>query len=188
MTGRSAQAGPWRLIGLVLLFGVLIGPVVNALSKSPDAGTYGFPFLFSAVGLVLGYVGKEAQRLVFGIRQRPWLGGHRRRLQTLVLPYGTAAILGGGFSLTAPGITVLANAPAGWSALTIGASICMVAGAALMHFALLRLVVGLLIIHRSGLWDAKRRDWLIGAAIVAVGTAVGALHSTISVLQAAPGT
>jgi len=123
-------------MGLLLLLAVLVGPVGTTLGESADAATYGFPLVFSAVGLGLGLLGKEAERVVFGIKQRPWLGGQRRRRQLLLLPYGTAAVLGGGFSLTTPGITVLLNAPVGWSALTIGAFGCMVAGGALTGFAL----------------------------------------------------
>jgi hypothetical protein len=174
-------------MGFLFALAVLVGPVGNAMGGSPDVGTYGFPFLFSAIGLLLGLLGKEAERLVFGIKQRPWLGGQRRRRQLLLLPYGTAAILGGGFSLTAPGITVLANAPAGWSPLTIGAAASMVAGAALTGFALSRLAAGLLILHRSGLWDARRRDWLLGAAAVAVGTTACVLHAVATVLGAVSG-
>ena len=58
----------------------------------------------------------------------------------------------------------------------------VVLGSSLIGFALSRLAVGLLIIHRSGLWRASRRAWVGGGIVVTLATLANAIHSVIFVL------
>jgi hypothetical protein len=191
MASRSVLSqGPWRLMAILFLLAVLAGPVAYVLGEAIDEGRasmHWFGFLFLAAGLVLRPLGREAEALVFGIRQRPWLGGHLRRWKRLVLPYGTDTLIGLAFTCLATGAPALLASPAGWSALNVVAFGSLTISGLLLGFAISRLVVGLLLIHRSGLWDARRGDWLIGGVVVALATVGSAVHAALNTLQTAPG-
>jgi hypothetical protein len=81
------------------------------------------------------------------------------------------------------GGTVLLTSNPGWSALTVVALGFVVLGGALIGFALSRLVVGLLIIHRSGLWRASRQAWIGGGIVIALATLANAIYSVAFVLE-----
>jgi hypothetical protein len=192
MTARwaSAASRPWRLTAALFLLALLAGPVAYALGEAIDEGQasmHWFGFLFLAAGLVLRPLGREAEALVLGIGQRPWLGGHLRRWKRLVLPYGTDAVIGLAFTCLATGAPALLASPAGWSALNVVAFGSLVVSGLLLGFAISRLIVGLLLIHRSGLWDARRVDWLIGGAVVASASIGNSVYVAFTTLQTAPG-
>lgn len=150
----------YRLALLLVLLAFLVGPVGTALGEWIDEGgapTATFSLLLFIVGVVLAGVGKNVERLVFGNKQRPWLNGRLKRWQRLILPFGTDTVITRGISAVIAGGTVLLTSEPGWSALNVIALEFVVLGSALIGFALSRLAVGLLIIHRSGLWRASRR-------------------------------
>lgn len=191
MASRSVfSQRPWRLMATLLLLATLAGPVAYALGEAIDEGRasmHWFGFLFLAAGLALRPLGREAEALVFGIRQRPWLNGHLRRWKRLVLPYGTDTVIGVAFTFLATGAPALLASPAGWSALNTVAFASLVASGMLLGFAISRLVVGLLLIHRSGLWDARRGDWLIGGVVVVLASSGNSVYVALNTLQIAPG-
>lgn len=80
------------------------------------------------------------------------------------------------------GGTVLLTSDPGWSALNIVALGFCILGSSLIGFALSRLAVGAVIIHRSGLWSASRRAWNVGGVVIALVTVANAIHSVIFVL------
>jgi hypothetical protein len=184
---RSAGSPPrpYRLSLLLVLLAFLVGPVGTALGKWVDEGgapTATFSLLLFVVGVVLAGVGKNVERLAFTIKQRPWLSGRLKRWQRLILPFGTDTVITRGISAVMAGGTVLLTSDPGWSALNIVALGFVVLGSSLIGFALSRLAVGLLIIHRSGLWRASRRAWIVGGVVIALATLANAIHSVVVVL------
>jgi len=170
---------------LLVLLAFLVGPVGTALGRWIDEGgapTATFSLLLFVVGVVLAGIGKTVERLVFTNKQRPWLSGRMKRWQRLILPFGTDTVVTRGISAVMAGGTVLLTSDPGWSAINIVALGFVVLGSALIGFALSRLAVGLLIIHRSGLWKASRRAWIGGGIVVALATLANAIHSVIFVL------
>lgn len=185
---RSAGSPPrpYRLSLLLVLLAFLVGPIGTALGKWVDEGgapTATFSLLLFVVGVVLAGVGKNVERLVFTIKQRPWLSGRLKRWQRLILPFGTDTVITRGISAVMAGGTVLLTSDPGWSALNFVALGFVVLGSSLIGFALSRLAVGLLIIHRSGLWRASRRAWIVGGVVVALTTLANAIHSVVFVLE-----
>jgi hypothetical protein len=174
---------------LLLVLAVLIGPVGSALGEWIDGGgapASSFSLLLFVVGIVLTGLGKNVERLVFSTQQRPWLSGRLKRWQRLILPFGTDTLITRGVTAAMAGGTVLLTSSPGWSALNIVALGFVALSGALLGFALSRLAAGLLIIHRSGLWRASRRAWMIGGTAVALASAANAIHSVVFVLQIAP--
>jgi hypothetical protein len=170
---------------LLLLLALLVGPVGTALGEWIDEGgapTATFSLLLFLVGVVLAGVGKNVERLVFSNEQRPWLSGRLKRWQRLILPFGTDTVITRGISAVMAGATVLLTSDPGWSALNVIALGFVVLGSALIGFALSRLAVGLLIIHRSGLWRASRGAWIGGGIAIALAGLANAIHSVIFVL------
>lgn len=186
---RRSAAGspqrPYRLVLLLFLLALLVGPVGTALGEWIDEGgapTATFGLLLFVVGVVLAGVGKNVERLVFSNEQRPWLSGRLKRWQRLILPFGTDTVITRGISAVMVGATVLLTSDPGWSALNVIALGFVVLGSALIGFALSRLAVGLLIIHRSGLWRASRGAWIGGGIAIALATLANAIHSVVFVL------
>ena len=171
---------------LLFLLALLIGPIGTALGGWIDEGgapTATFSLLLFLVGVVLAGLGKSVERLVFNNKQRPWLSGRLKRWQRLILPFGTDTVITRGISAVMAGGTVLLTSNPGWSALTVVALGFVVLGGALIGFALSRLIVGLLIIHRSGLWRASRRAWIGGGIVIALATLANAIYSVAFVLE-----
>jgi hypothetical protein len=169
---------------------VLVGPVATALIRWIEDGGAPvsiFGLLLFLVGPVIGKVGKTAELLVFNTNPKPWLGGRLKRRQRLILPFGTDTLLSRGFSAGMAGAMVLlTSTSAGWSALNIAGLGFVILGSGTVGFALSRLVVGLVIVHRSGLWGASQRAWVIGASLIALGTAGNATRACVAVLQLTP--
>jgi len=188
--GGSPPPRPYRLSLLLVLLAFLVGPVGTALGRWIDEGgatpTATFGLLLFVVGVVLAGVGKNVERLVFTIRQRPWLSGRLKRWQRLILPFGTDTVITRGISAVMAGGLVLLTSDPGWSALNIVALGFCVLGSSLIGFALARLAVGAVLIHRSGLWQASRRAWIIGGSVIALATAANAIRSLIFVLDISP--
>lgn len=185
---RSAGSPPrpYRLSLLLVLLAFLVGPVGTALGEWVDesgAPAATFSLLLFVVGVVLAGVGKNVERLVLTIKQRPWLSGRLKRWQRLILPFGTDTLITRGISAVIAGGTVLLTSDPGWSALNFVALGFVVLGSSLIGFALSRLAVGLLIIHRSGLWRASRRAWIVGGVVIALTTFANAIHSVVFVLE-----
>jgi hypothetical protein len=185
---RSAGSPPrpYRLSLLLVLLAFLVGPAGTALGEWVDEGgapTATFSLLLFVVGVVLAEVGKNVERLVFTIKQRPWLSGRLKRWQRLILPFGTDTVITRGISAVMAGGTVLLTSDPGWSALNFVALGFVVLGSSLIGFALSRLAVGLLIIHRSGLWRASRRAWIVGGVVIALAILANAIHSVVFVLE-----
>jgi hypothetical protein len=178
-----------RLMWLLFLLAVLVGPVGGALGVWIDAGgapASTFGLLLFIVGLVLAGLGKNVEQLVFSAKPRPWLGGRLKRWQRLVLPFGTGTLATRGMTAAMAGGTVLVTSDPGWNALNVAALGFVVLGGLLLGLALSRLLVGLMIVHRSGLWGASRRAWMIGGVAVVLGAVASAIHSVVVVLEIAP--
>ena len=176
---------PYRLALLLVLGAFLVGPVGTGLGGWIDEGgapASTFSLLLFVLGVVLARIGKNVERLVFTVKQRPWLNGHLKRWQRLILPFGTDTVITRGVTAVMAGGTVLLTSDPGWSALNITALGFSVLGSSLIGFALARLAVGMLIIHRSGLWRASRRAWTVGGVVVALATLANAIHSVVFVL------
>jgi hypothetical protein len=171
------------------LLAFLVGPVGTALGRWIDedgAPTATFGLLLFVVGVVLAGVGKNVERLVFTIRQRPWLSGRLKRWQRLILPFGTDTVITRGISAVMAGGLVLLTSDPGWNALNVTALGFCVLGSSLIGFALSRLAVGVVLIHRSGLWRASRRSWIVGGSVIALATAANAVRSLVLVLEISP--
>ncbi len=145
-----------------------------------------FSLLLFVVGIVLAGLGKNVECLVFSTKQRPWLGGRLKRWQRLILPLSTDTLITRGVNAAMAGGTVLLTSGSGWSTLNAIALGFVILSGALLGFALSRLAVGLLIIHRSGLWRASQRAWIIGGIMIVLATAANAIYSVVFVLQIAP--
>jgi hypothetical protein len=174
----------YRLALLLVLGAFLVGPVGTGLGRWIDEGgapASTFSLLLFVFGVVLARIGKNVERLVFTIKQRPWLSGHLKWWQRLILPFGTDTVITRGVTAVMAGGTVLLTSDPGWSALNITALGFCVLGSSLIGFALARLAVGMVIIHRSGLWRASRRAWIIGGVVVALMTLANAIHSVVFV-------
>jgi hypothetical protein len=191
--------GPWsvhgspprpnRLALLLVLGAFLVGPVGTGLGEWIDEGgapASTFGLLLFVFGLVLAETGKNVERLVFTVKQRPWLSGHLKRWQRLILPLGTGTVITRGVTAVMAGGTVLLTSDPGWSALNITALGFCVLGSSLIGFALARLAVGTVLIHRSGLWRASRRAWIVGGSVIALATLANAIYSVIFVLGTSP--
>jgi hypothetical protein len=187
-TGRQ-QPRVGRLIWLLFLLAVLAGPGGSALGEWIDEGgapASAFGLLLFFVGLVSAGLGKSVEHLVFSAKQRPWLGGRLKRWQRLILPFGTGTLVARGLTAAMAGGTVLLTSDPGWSALNVIALGFVILGGLLLGLALSRLLVGLVIVHRSGLWGASRRAWLIGGVVIALGAVASAINSVVVVLEIAP--
>jgi hypothetical protein len=180
---------PYRLALLLVLGAFLVGPVGTGLGKWIDesgAPTSTFSLLLFVVGVVLAGIGKNAERMAFTVKQRPWLNGRLNRWQRLILPFGTDTVITRGVTAVMAGGMVLLTSTPGWSALNITALGFCVLGSSLIGFALARLAVGALIIHRSGLWRASRRAWIVGGSVIALATLANAIRSVVFVLGISP--
>lgn len=176
---------PYRLALLLVLGAFLVGPVGTGLGKWIDEGgapASTFSLLLFVVGVVLAGIGKNVERLVFTVKQRPWLSGRLSRWQRLILPFGTETVITRGITAVMAGGTVLLTSDPGWSVLNITALGFSVLGSSLIGFALARLAVGAVLIHRSGPWRASRRAWIVGGSVVALATLANAIHSVVFIL------
>lgn len=188
-SGHGSPPRPYRL-GLLLVLGAfLIGPVGTGLGEWIDEGgapASAFGLLLFVVGFVLARIGRTAERMVFTVKQRPWLSGRLKRWQRLILPFGTDTVITRGLTAVMAGGTVLLTSAPGWSALNITALGFSTLGGSLIGFALARMMVGTLIIYRSGLWGASRQAWVVGGSVIALATLASAIHSVIFVLGISP--
>lgn len=187
--GGSPPPRPYRLLLLLVLLAVLVGPVGTALGRWIDEGgapTATFGLLLFVVGVVLAGIGRNAERMVFTVRQRPWLSGRLKRWQRLILPFRTDTVITRGVTAVMAGGTVLLTSDPGWSALNITALGFCVLGGSLVGFAWARLAVGAVLIHRSGLWRASRRAWIVGGGVIALVTVASAIRSLVFVLDISP--
>lgn len=100
----------------------------------------------------------------------------------MILPFGTGTVITRGITAVMAGGTVLLTSNPGWSALNIVALGFCILGSSLIGFALSRLAVGAVIIHRSGLWCASRRHGSWGGVLIALATVASAIRSVIFVL------
>ncbi|HXU33432.1 MAG TPA: hypothetical protein VN851_22925 [Thermoanaerobaculia bacterium] len=179
-----------RLMLLAVLLAFLVGPLATGLGHWVDGG--GAPLsvlglLMAAVSVLVREVAMEVEALVFGVRYRPWLHGQIRRRQKLILPFDTASVVGTAVTFTMAGGTVLLTSAPTWSALNIVALGFVALGGLLLGFGLSRLVVGLVLIYRSGLWGVSRQAWLLGGVIVAIASIAHATYSVRMVLEIVPG-
>jgi hypothetical protein len=177
---------PYRLALLLLLGAFLTGPVGTGLGEWIDEGgapASTFSLLLFVVGVVLAGIGRDVARLAFTVRHRPWLSGRLKLWQRLILPFGTDMVINRGVTAVMAGGTVLLTSAPGWSALNIIALGFSVLGSSLIGFALARLAVGAVLIHRSGLWRASRRAWIVGGSVVGLATLANAIHSVAFVLE-----
>lgn len=150
-----------------------VGEQVDRGAATPGA----FGLLIIVSNLLLAPLGNHLEAMVFGIAQRPWLGGRLRPWQRLILPYSTARALTLGITAGFGGGAYLLGAPPGGSVLNILAVFICISGGALLGFALSRLVAGMLIIRYSGLWAASGRAWMTAGAFVVIGSIASAAHS-----------
>jgi len=165
----------------------LVGPVGTGLGEWIDQGgapASTFGLLLFVFGVVLAGIGKNVERLVFTVKQRPWLSGRLKRWQWLILPFRTDTVITRGVTAVMAGGTVLLTSDPGWSAqpLNITALGFCVLGSSLIGFALARLAVGAVLIHRSGLWRASRRAWIVGGLVIALATLANAIQAVVFVL------
>lgn len=170
---------------LLVLGAFLVGPVGVGIGRWVDEGgapPSTFSLLLFVLGVVLAGIGKNVERLVFDANHRPWLSGRLKRWQRLILPFGTDTVITRGVTAVMAGGTVLLTSDPGWSALNIVALVFCLLGSSLIGFALSRLVVGAVIIHRSGLWGASRRVWIVGGVVITLATVANAVRSLIFVL------
>jgi hypothetical protein len=137
-------------------------------------------------GLLLTPLMHQIEAIVFGIEQRPWLGGRLGRWQRLILPYSTVSVFKLGLGFWFGGAAYLMEAPPGDNVLNILAAVSCTAGGAILGLAMSRLFAGLFIIRTSGLWAASRRAWWAGGAIVAVGSIASAARAVLSALSLSP--
>lgn len=181
----SSPPRPYRLALLLVLLAFLGGPVGTALGEWIDEGgapASTFGLLLFVLGVVLAGIGKNVERLVFNVKQRPWLSGRLKRWQRLILPFGTDTVITRGVTAVMAGGTVLLTSDPGWSALNITALGFCILGSSLIGFALARLAVGAVLIHRSGLWRASRRAWILGGLVIALATLANAIQAVVFVL------
>jgi hypothetical protein len=186
----SARPIPIRVAFMALAFGVLAGPVGMTFGEAIDHGEAApglFGLLMIACGFLLRALAIHLEKLVFAIRQRPWLGGRLTRWQRLVLPFSTATVITYGLSCAFAGATYLLTAPPGWNSFSVLALCFNAVGGLLLGFGASRLLVGLFIIRFSGLWAAPRQAWLIGSALIAVGSVAYAVHCVETTLRIVPG-
>jgi hypothetical protein len=165
---------------LAVAIAFLLGPVGTALGEAVDHGDVGagmFGPLLIVCGLLLREVGKQAEALAFGVKQRPWLSGRMTRWQRLILPYSTASVLTYGLSCGFSGGVYLLSAMPGPTLANFVALGFVAIGGFLLGFGITRVLVGILIIHFSGLWAARRRAWLIGGAVVVLGSLAHAIYT-----------
>ena len=178
-----------RLMFFAVLLAFLAGPCASGLGHWIEGGAplSVFGLLMAVVGVLLRSLMQEVETLVFNAKYRPWLAGRVRQWQKLILPFDTAAVVGTALTCTmSGGIVLLTSAPT-WSALNMVALGIVGLGGLLMGFGLSRLAVGLVLIHRSGLWGASRRAWLLGGIIVVTGSVVHAVYSMRMILEIVPG-
>ena len=81
---------------------------------------------------------------------------------------------------------VLLTSSPDWSALNVVGLGFVILVSGTVGFALSSLLVGLAIVHRSGLWGVSQRAWIIGATLIALGTADNATRACVAVLQLSP--
>jgi hypothetical protein len=176
---------PYRLALLLVLGAFLVGPVGTGLGEWIDEGgapASTFSLLLFVFGVVLAGIGKNVERMVFTVRQRPWLSGRLKWWQRLILPFRTDTVITRGVTAVMAGGTVLLTSDPGWSGLNITALGFCVLGSSLIGFALARLAVGAVLIHRSGLWRASRRAWIVGGSVITLATLANAIHSVVFIL------
>jgi hypothetical protein len=169
---------------------VLLGPVAMALGEAVDRGgaaLAGFGLLMIPAGYLVRVAAIQLEGLALGIRQRPWLRGRLTRSQKLILPFSTANVVTYGLSCGFSGGIYLLTATPGWSPLNVVALGFVAVSGLLLGFGISRLIVGMLIIHYSGLWAAPRRAWLIGGTVVAVASVAHAIYSVETTMQIVPG-
>lgn len=77
------------LLVLLAFLGGPVGTVLGAWIDEGGAPASTFGLLLFVFGLVLVGIGKNVERLVFTVKQRPWLSGRLKRWQRLILPFGT---------------------------------------------------------------------------------------------------
>jgi hypothetical protein len=189
VVSTAAPLRPGRLALLGVLLAILIGPFATGLGHWIERGAPPsvFGLLMVAVGVVLRSLAKEAETLALNAKYRPWLHGRHERWQRLILPFNTASVIGTAVTCLTAGATVLLTSAPTWSPLNVVALGFVALGGFLLGFGWSRLVVGLILVCRSGLWGASRQAWLLGGAIVAAGSVVHAMCSVRAVLEIVPG-
>ncbi|HET7508925.1 MAG TPA: hypothetical protein VFJ65_01620 [Solirubrobacterales bacterium] len=185
-----AAPSPLRVMLWMVLLAFLIGPVASALGKLVDRGEASLAvigLLMILVGWVLRAVGREAEALAFSVEHGPWLGGRLRRWQKLILPFDTATVFTTAISCGMAGAIYLLTSPAQWSAANAVALGFVGLGGLLLGFGLSRLVVGAVILWRSGLWGPSRRSWALGGCVVALASVAHVAYSIHITLRIVPG-
>jgi hypothetical protein len=185
----GARLAPVRILFLATAIAFLLGPVGTVLGEAVDHGQAApgaFGLLTILCGVLLRLVSIHLERVVFGIKQRPWLAGRMSRRQRLILPFSTATVITYGMSCVFSGGTYLLTAPPGWSPLNLVALCFVAVGGLLLGFGASRLVVGLFIIRFSGLWAAPRWAWASGGVVVAMGSVAYAAHCVETAIHLSP--
>jgi hypothetical protein len=172
-------ATPFLFLGTGL---AAVGEEIERGSATPAA----FGLLVLLFGVLLTPLLSQLEAMVFGIEQRPWLGGRLRRWQRLILPYSTVSVLKLGLGFAFGGAAYLMQAPPGGNLLNILAAVSCAAGGALLGFAMSRLAVGLFIIRYSGLWAPSSRAWWLGGTVVVIGSAASAARSIVTTMNLSP--
>jgi hypothetical protein len=185
-----AAPSPLRVMLWLVLLAFLLGPVASALGELVEHGEVAFAvfsMLMIPVVVVLRVLGKRAEAMAFSVEHGPWLGGRLRRWQKLILPFETATVFTTAISTGLAGATYLLTSPPQWSAANVVALGLVGLGGLLMGFGLSRLVVGIVIVWRAGLWGPSRRAWAIGGCAVALGSLAHVAYSIHTTLQIVPG-
>lgn len=175
---------------LLMVAGAAVaGPVTHALGNAGSRGEVG-PGIFGAVvivvGLLLRPVFNDVETLVFGVKQRPWLGGRLKRWQKLVLPFQTGYVVSTGLSTVMFGGAYLLSATPGWSVPNEFALAAVALGGLLMGFGTSRLFAGALIVYVSGLWSAPKWAWRIGIAVIVMSSLANAAWSVHNATSLVP--
>lgn len=187
---NSPRLDPIRPMFLAVAIAFLLGPAALALGEAVDRGDAplaGFGLLMIPCGYLVRVLAIQVEELALGVKQRPWLGGRLRRSQKLILPFSTANVVTYGLSCGFSGGIYLLTAAPGWTLPNVVALGFVALGGLLLGFGGSRLLVGMLIVHYSGLWAAPRRAWLIGGTVVAVASIAHAIYSVETTMQIVPG-
>jgi len=178
-----------RIMLLASAIAFLLGPVGTALGEAVDHGEAApaaFGLLTILCGVLLRVVSIHLERVVLGIKPRPWLAGRMSRRQRLILPFSTATVTTYGMSCVFSGGTYLLTAPPAGGPLNLVALCFTAIGGLLLGFGASRLVVGLFIIRFSGLCAAPSWAWATGGAVVAVASLAYAAHCVDTAMHLAP--
>jgi len=186
---RPTQISTTRLLLLLaapFVFVAIASRIVEGEIDHASATPGGFGLLVIVYNLLVAPLLNRIEAMVFGIAQRPWLGGRLRWWQRLILPYSTTRVLTLGVGAAFGGGAYLLDAPPGGGTVNLLAVLLCTFGGALLGFGLSRLAAGIFIIRYSGLWTASRRAWLAGGVAVAIGSLAFAAHSLITTMSLSP--